>query len=250
MKIILIALLINIIKGEEQYYIKINNKEFEFEFKDTEVANQIKSKLPFTVKMTNLNGNEVYYQFSSESFTRNEKSVKTINMGDIYLYQSNYLVLFYKTFSTSYSYSEIGKLKDASGLDTTIGSSDVDVEWFKKNSETEDTTKSTTKDYQEDNNETTKSTTKDNQEDTIKVTNKEQANDNTDDTTKDTTKDTSEDTIGGNSQEVVKDTTKNSSESSEENDGINENSDNEFEALGFQNNIKIIYLLLTLIIYY
>ena len=160
MKIILIALLINIIKGEEQYYIKINNKEFEFEFKDTEVANQIKSKLPFKVKMTNLNGNEVYYQFSSESFTRNEKSVKTINMGDIYLYQSNYLVLFYKTFSTSYSYSEIGKLKDASGLDTTIGSSDVDVEWFKKNSETEDTTKSTTKDNQEDTNETTKSTTK------------------------------------------------------------------------------------------
>ena len=160
MKIILIALLINIIKGEEQYYIKINNKEFEFEFKDTEVANQIKSKLPFTVKMTNLNGNEVYYQFSSESFTRNEKSVKTINMGDIYLYQSNYLVLFYKTFSTSYSYSEIGKLKDASGLDTTIGSSDVDVEWFKKNGETEDTTKSTTKDNQEDTNETTKSTTK------------------------------------------------------------------------------------------
>ena len=81
-------------------------------------------------------------------------------MGDIYLYQSNYLVLFYKTFSTSYSYSEIGKLKDASGLDTTIGSSDVDVEWFKKNSETEDTTKSTTKDNQEDTNETTKSTTK------------------------------------------------------------------------------------------
>ena len=143
-KIFIIVLIIKIIIGEDQYYIKLNGKEFEFEFKDTEVANQIKSKLPFTVKMTNLNGNEVYYQFSGESFTTNHKSVGTINMGDIYLYQSNFLVLFYKTFTTSYSYTEIGKLKDATGLDTIIGSSDIEVEWFKANTEAQSTTIITT----------------------------------------------------------------------------------------------------------
>ena len=143
-KIFIIVLIIKIIIGEDQYYIKLNGKEFEFEFKDTEVANQIKSKLPFTVKMTNLNGNEVYYQFSGESFTTNHKSVGTINMGDIYLYQSNYLVLFYKTFTTPYSYTEIGKLKDATGLDTIIGSSDIEVEWFKANTEAQSTTIITT----------------------------------------------------------------------------------------------------------
>ena len=143
-KIFIIVLIIKIIIGEDQYYIKLNGKEFEFEFKDTEVANQIKSKLPFTVKMTNLNGNEVYYQFSGESFTPNHKAVGTINMGDIYLYQSNYLVLFYKTFTTSYSYTEIGKLKDATGLDTIIGSSDIEVEWFKANTEAQSTTIITT----------------------------------------------------------------------------------------------------------
>ena len=149
-KLFIIALLMNIIKGDDQYFIKINNNEFEFEFEDTEVANQIKSKLPFTVKMTNLNGNEVYYQFSGESFTKNEKSVNTINIGDIYLYQSNYLVLFYKTFSTSYSYTELGKLKDPTDLDTLIGSNNVEVQWFKNNTETEETTKETTKDTTED----------------------------------------------------------------------------------------------------
>ena len=143
-KIFIIVLIIKIIIGEDQYYIKLNGKEFEFEFKDTEVANQIKSKLPFTVKMTNLNGNEVYYQFSGESFTTNHKSVGTINIGDIYLYQSNFLVLFYKTFTTSYSYTEIGKLKDATGLDTIIGSSDIEVEWFKANTEAQSTTIITT----------------------------------------------------------------------------------------------------------
>ena len=150
MKNFLLILLISIALGEEKYFIKINNKEYEFELNDNEAATQIKSKLPFTVTMTNLNGNEVYYQFSGESFTTNTKSVGTINMGDIYLYQSNYLVLFYKTFSTSYSYTELGKLKDPTDLDTLIGSNNVEVQWFKNNTETEETTKETTKDTTED----------------------------------------------------------------------------------------------------
>jgi hypothetical protein len=88
MKNFIIILLISITFGEEKYYIKINNKEYEFELEDNEAANQIKSKLPFTVTMTNLNGNEVYYQFSGESFTTNTKSVGTINKGDIPIFIS------------------------------------------------------------------------------------------------------------------------------------------------------------------
>ena len=128
--IFLIFLIINIISGEDIYYIKINNIDYLIEFKETETANQIKAKIPFTVKMINLNGNEVYHKFD-ESFTTNKKSVGTINMGDIYLYQSDYLVLFYKTFTTSYQYTEIGKLKNTTGLDTNI-SGDVMVQWLKK----------------------------------------------------------------------------------------------------------------------
>ena len=147
MKNFLIILLISIVLGEEKYYIKINNKEYEFELNDNEAANQIKSKLPFTVTMTNLNGNEVYYQFSGESFTTNTKSVGTINMGDIYLYQSNYLVLFYKTFRTSYSYSDLGTLTDTNGLAEAIGSSSsVLVEWCLNSCSSNENTNSTNSD--------------------------------------------------------------------------------------------------------
>ena len=97
-----------------------------FELENTEFANQIKSKLPFTVKMKNLNGNEVYHEFN-ENFKKDEKSINTINTGDIYLYQSNCLVLFYKSFSTSYKYTEIGKLKEPIQLENAIGSGDVVV---------------------------------------------------------------------------------------------------------------------------
>jgi hypothetical protein len=51
LKYILIFLLINNILGEEQYYIKIKDKEYQIELESSETANQIKSKLPFTISM-------------------------------------------------------------------------------------------------------------------------------------------------------------------------------------------------------
>ena len=131
LKYIFIFLLINNILGEEQYYIKIKDKEYQIELESSETANQIKSKLPFTISMNNLNGNEVYYNFD-ESFKTNQQSVGTINKGDIYLYQDNCLVLFYKTFTTTYTYTKIGKVINPEGLDTLIGSGNVEVMWFIK----------------------------------------------------------------------------------------------------------------------
>ena len=131
LKYILIFLLINNILGEEQYYIKIKDKEYQIELESSETANQIKSKLPFTISMNNLNGNEVYYYFD-ESFKTNQQSVGTINQGDIYLYQDKCLVLFYKTFTTTYTYTKIGKVINPEGLDTLIGSDNVEVMWFIK----------------------------------------------------------------------------------------------------------------------
>ena len=131
LKYILIFLLINNILGEEQYYIKIKDKEYQIELESSETANQIKSKLPFTISMNNLNGNEVYYYFD-ESFKTNQQSVGTINQGDIYLYQDKCLVLFYKTFTTTYTYTKIGKIINPEGLDTLIGSDNVEVMWFIK----------------------------------------------------------------------------------------------------------------------
>ena len=134
-KYILLLLLINNILGEdkEQYYLKIKGKEYQIQSEDNETVNKIKSKFPLTITMTNLNSNEVYYYFTGESFPTNIKSVGTINQGDIYLYQSNCLVLFYKTFSTSYSYTKIGKVIAPNGLDTLIGSDKtVEVQWFIK----------------------------------------------------------------------------------------------------------------------
>ena len=142
LKIFIINLLFIILSCEDNYFIKIGEKTFPFNLKDTAAANELKAKLPFQVQMTKMNNNEIYYKFN-EKFTTDTKSVETINTGDIYLYQSDYLVLFYKTFQTSYQYSELGKLTNTDGLAEEIdSSSSILVDWCMNNCLNEDENKS------------------------------------------------------------------------------------------------------------
>lgn len=93
---------------------------------DNETTTALKAMLPLTITMNELNGNEKYYNFSTD-FPTNASNPGTIQTGDVMLWGANCLVLFYKTFATSYRYTKIGRIDDASGLAEAVGAGNVTV---------------------------------------------------------------------------------------------------------------------------
>ncbi len=76
--------------------------------------------------MEELNNNEKYAQLP-QSVPTNASVPTSIQSGELVMYGSSTLVLFYKNFSTSYSYSKIGKIDDLTGLVSALGSGNVKV---------------------------------------------------------------------------------------------------------------------------
>ena len=106
--------------------IKVGSKSFTALLEDNATTKAFKALLPATVLMTELNGNEKYHRFS-ENLPTNESNPGTIQDGDLMLYGPKTLVIFYKTFSTSYSYTRLGRINAPAGLAAALGSGDVTV---------------------------------------------------------------------------------------------------------------------------
>ena len=106
--------------------IKIGEKTFAATLLDSPTVKALKALLPLKLHMVELNNNEKYAQLP-QSLPTNASVPASIQSGDLMLYGSRTLVLFYKGFSTSYSYSKIGKIDDVAGLLGALGSGDVNV---------------------------------------------------------------------------------------------------------------------------
>lgn len=96
-------------KVSDTVKVYINDKEYKLNLYDNETSSSLIKLFPIEVTMKNLNENEVYV-YLDEEFPTNSSNPKTINAGDVMLYGDNCLVIFYKTFNTSYSYTKIGHI--------------------------------------------------------------------------------------------------------------------------------------------
>ena len=95
--------------------VTINNKEYTLNLEDNETAKSFANLLPQEFNMSELNGNEKYIYMNS-SLPTNSSNPKHISAGDVMLYGDNCLVIFYKSFDTSYSYTKIGHIDDLGNL--------------------------------------------------------------------------------------------------------------------------------------
>lgn len=109
--------------------ITVNGRAFSATLYDNETARAFEERLPLTLDMSELNGNEKYY-YLPESLPRNSSRPSAINAGDIMLYGGDCIVIFYESFSTSYSYTPIGKINDPDGLSATLGSGSVQITFY------------------------------------------------------------------------------------------------------------------------
>ncbi len=106
--------------------ITADGKTFSAELYDNRAAREFAEMLPLSVDMNELNGNEKYY-YMPNALPAEASRPNTIHAGDLMLYGTDCLVLFYKDFSTSYSYTPLGRIEDPEGLAQTLGSGNVRV---------------------------------------------------------------------------------------------------------------------------
>lgn len=96
--------------------VTINGTKYEANLENNETVKEFIDLLPNEFNMIELNGNEKYI-YLDNNLPSNPVNVKHINKGDIMLYGDNCLVIFYKSFDTSYSYTKIGHIANLPDLD-------------------------------------------------------------------------------------------------------------------------------------
>ncbi len=95
--------------------VLINDKEYILKLEDNKTTEKFVILLPQEFSMNELNGNEKYIYLDT-TLPTNPSNIKSINAGDVMLYGDNCLVIFYKSFETSYSYTKIGHIDNLEDL--------------------------------------------------------------------------------------------------------------------------------------
>ena len=110
----------------ETMQMKIGDKEYSVVLNDNNTTKALRELLPMTVKMSEFNGNEKYYLLQNSLPSRPEH-IGQIKSGDVMLFGDDCLVVFYKDFKTTYSYTRIGHIENATDLEKTLGRSSVSI---------------------------------------------------------------------------------------------------------------------------
>ena len=91
--------------------INIDGVDYAATFNNSDSAKIFLNSLPLDVTMYDLNNNEKYVYLNFK-LPANPTYTGNINAGDIVLFGDDCLVIFYKSFTTNYSYTKIGEISN------------------------------------------------------------------------------------------------------------------------------------------
>jgi hypothetical protein len=118
-------------KQEESHmWMTVGERRFAITLSDNAAARELGARLPLSVEMSELNGNEKHAELA-KALPADASRPGTIRNGDLMLYGTTTLVVFYSTFDSSYSYTRLGRVDDPTGLAEALGSRGVRVVFSK-----------------------------------------------------------------------------------------------------------------------
>ena len=115
---------------EQSMKITIGNYEFTVMMENNDTAEALEAQLPLQLDMSELHGNEKY-NYLPFRLPTDAHAPGQIQTGDVMLYGENCLVVFYQSFPSSYSYTKIGHIADAAGLQEAVGTGNVQMTFTK-----------------------------------------------------------------------------------------------------------------------
>lgn len=105
---------------ETRMWMTVGERRFAITLADTDAARAFAAQLPLTLDMAELNGNEKHADLS-QALPTDASRPGTIHNGDLMLYGSNTVVVFYETFRSSYSYTRLGRVEAPDDLSRVLG---------------------------------------------------------------------------------------------------------------------------------
>lgn len=108
--------------------IQVGGRTFNATLIDNPSTRVLVKKFPMAIVMNDLYSNEKYF-CSLDSLPTKQERIGNIKTGDIFLYGTDCLVIFYENFKTSYSYTKLGQIDNPSGLKEVLGAGSEQVNW-------------------------------------------------------------------------------------------------------------------------
>jgi hypothetical protein len=114
-------------------WMTVGGHRFAITLADTEAARAFVAMLPLPVDMADHNSNEKHAELPT-ALPTHANHPGTIRSGDLMLYGSRTLVIFYRSFNSAYSYTRLGHVDDPLDLAQALGQGNVRITFTKSES--------------------------------------------------------------------------------------------------------------------
>ncbi|NIJ72083.1 MULTISPECIES: cyclophilin-like fold protein [unclassified Xanthomonas] len=116
----------SIVPEYARMWMTVGDRRFLITLADNAAARAFAAQLPLALDMDELNGNEKHAELP-QPLPAAPHRPGTIRPGDLMLYRTQTLVVFYARFASAYSYTRLGWVDDPAGLAQALGGRRVRV---------------------------------------------------------------------------------------------------------------------------